>query len=351
MRIRRVSAGAAKLLCLIGLAIALASFDAGHIAHAEAGQAFSITRPVIELQADPGQTVNATIKFTNISGGDLVITTQFNDFGAKDETGEPNILFDDAQSTSYTLRHWIATLPQFRIASKEARTLTFPITVPRDAEPGGHYAVIRFTGTAPEQSQTGVSQAASIGTLILLQVAGDIKEEASLMEFSPANVTVHTNSEPTYTNTSFFEYAPVSFVERIKNTGNVHVKPTGTIDIFNVFGSKVSSIRVNGDPTDPKNPPKSALPQSIRRFGQTGPEGWMLGYYTAKINLSYGQSQKQLTQTVGFWVIPYKLIAIVIILSTGLFFLGRSAIRRYNEHIIAKASGKPSSSKSNKRKK
>ncbi len=63
------------------------------IVQAENGQAFSISPPLIELNADPGQTVNATIKFSNISNDELLIKNQLNDFGASNESGEPNILF------------------------------------------------------------------------------------------------------------------------------------------------------------------------------------------------------------------------------------------------------------------
>lgn len=350
MKIRHFSVSVAGFACLLGAAFALVSVIAPPV-QAEAGQAFSISKPVIELSAKPGETVTATIKFTNISAGDLIITPQYNDFGAKDESGDPKILPDDAQTTTYSLKSWITAMQPFRIASKETRMLDFPIHVPASAEPGGHYAVIRFTGTAPDLTQSGVGYTGSIGSLVLLQVAGDIKENASLIEFSPAAVGHDQNGNPTYKNASFFEFGPVGFIARIKNTGNVHVKPTGTIDIYNTFGAKVATLRVNGDPTDPKNPPKSALPQSVRRFGETGPDNWMFGHYTAKLTLSYGQGQQQLTKTIDFWVIPYKLILFVIALGVGLYFLGRNAIRRYNEHIINKATAAQAGSKKAKTKK
>ncbi|HKX73570.1 MAG TPA: hypothetical protein VJM32_06125 [Candidatus Saccharimonadales bacterium] len=340
MKLRHLHHGVVRVVCLFAAAVVFATALPVAGVKAEAGQAFSISPPLIELKADPGQTVNATIKFTNVSGGELLIKTQFNDFGAKDESGDPNIIFDDTQSVTYSLRNWIASPQPFKIASKETKTLTFPITVPNDAEPGGHYAVIRFTGTAPDLEQSGVSLTGSIGSLVLLQVAGDIKEDAEMIEFAPATVHTKQNGDPEYTNTSFFETGPLGFVQRIKNSGNVHVKPTGTVEIFNAFGSKVSTVRVNGDPTNPKDPPKSVLPQSTRRFGETVSDaGFLFGYYTAKVNVSYGQGQKQLTQTINFWVIPYKLIILVVVIGTALFFLLRVGIRRYNQHIIGRAGG------------
>jgi hypothetical protein len=305
-------------------------------AGAENGQAFSISPPVVELKASPGQTITTTIKLTNVSGGDLVMQAGFNDFAAKDETGDPKIIFDDTGSTTYSLKNWLSAPAAFNMQSKETKTLTFPIKVPKDAEPGGHYAVIRFTGTTPEL-QNGVALSASIGTLVLLEVSGNIKEDASVAEFESAT--------PQFASANFFENGPIGFVARIKNNGNVHVKPTGTIIIKNAFGATVSTVRVNGDPTDPKNPPKSILPQSIRRFEQTMPYQWMIGPYTAELSLDYGQG-KHLKSVASFWVVPYKLIVIVLIIGVAAFFAGRAAIRRYNANIITKAqSAKQSSSR------
>jgi hypothetical protein len=188
-----VVAGLAALVC-VGTVI--------HPAHAvPSGQAFSITPPLIELQADPGQTVNATLKLTNVSPSELLVKTQFNDFGPKNETGEPNIIFEDNKNTPYSLRRWFASPDPFTLKTAETRTLTFPIAVPKSAEPGGHYAVIRFTGSLPGVEDKGVALSASIGTLVLMRVSGNIQEKAALLDYFSAT--------PKFDTSSFFEFSPV----------------------------------------------------------------------------------------------------------------------------------------------
>lgn len=298
---------------------------------AENGQAFSISPPLLELKGDPGQTVTASIKLTNVSADELLMKSQFNDFAAKNETGEPNIIFDESDSTTYSLRHWIGAPEPFKIAAQQTKTVEFPITIPRDAEPGGHYAVIRFTGTTPDLEQSGVALTASIGTLVLLQVSGTIDDNSTVADFFTAT--------PKFAATGFFENSPITFVQRIKNSGNVHVKPTGTIEIFDSFGQRVSTLRVNGDPSEAANPPKSILPNSTRRFNQTWNTGWAFGRYQANLQVSYGQNGKTLTSSVTFWVIPYKLILLTLAGATIIFFALRFGIKKYNAHIIAKAGG------------
>ncbi len=323
--------------CLLLLASVFAPVFSGLYTsvHAEGAQAFSISPPLIELTADPGQTVKASIKFTNVSGDELLIKTQVNDFGAKNETGEPNIIFEDVENGAYSLRQWVASPTPFKIKAHESKTVDFPITVPQQAEPGGHYAVIRFTGASPELEESGVALTASIGTLVLLQVSGDIQENAAVAEFFSAKAT----PSGTAGAQSMFETGPIAFVERLQNTGNVHLKPTGTIEVSSMFGRSIATLRVNGDPTDPNNDPKSILPNSIRRFEQTLDKKWMFGRYTATVKVSYGQSQKPLEQTISFWVIPYKLILVVLAAGAAIFFGLRYGIKRYNAYIISKAGG------------
>jgi hypothetical protein len=316
-----VVAGLAALVC-VGTVI--------HPAHAvPSGQAFSITPPLIELQADPGQTVNATLKLTNVSPSELLVKTQFNDFGPKNETGEPNIIFEDNKNTPYSLRRWFASPDPFTLKTAETRTLTFPIAVPKSAEPGGHYAVIRFTGSLPGVEDKGVALSASIGTLVLMRVSGNIQEKAALLDYFSAT--------PKFDTSSFFEFSPVSFVERIKNQGNVHIKPTGTIELVDMLGHTTQTLRVNGNPTDQKDVPKNILPASIRRFDQTASLPFMFGRYQAKLKLSYGSPSQTLTGYVTFWVIPYKVIILIVIELILLFFGVRLAIRRYKKYIITRA--------------
>jgi hypothetical protein len=310
------------------LTTALAFFSTQSFVAAESGQAFSISPPLVELQADPGKTVNATIKLTNVSSGSLTMTVQANNFGSKNETGEPNILFDDV-ATPYTLKGWVGLPGGFELASKETRTLTIPITVPASAEPGGHYGVVRFTGVAAG-GLNEVSLSASIGSLILLQVSGNIKQQARVEDFYASTTK--------YEKTSFFETSPITFVTRIKNEGNIHIKPTGTVAVRDMFGKEVAVLRMNGDPTDEKNKPGSILPQSVRRFDAALKDSATFGRYTATLSMSYGDD-KTLQQETVFWVIPYKVIlagiGIVTVVVLGLIF----GIKRYNAHIIKKATG------------
>ncbi len=287
------------------------------------GQGFQISPVIVELNADPGQTYILDIKLKNVTTNTLVSKSQVNNFGAKGENGDPQIFLDQNEDNAYGMKNWVSKIPDYTFSPKDSRTIPVKINVPTSAEPGGHYGVIRFTGVAPElaNDQSAVALSASVGTLVLIRVSGDVKESARLEDFF-----VSQNSH----KSGFFETGPLDIVERIKNTGNVHIKPTGSATVKDMFGRTVASFKVN-------DPPKNVLPDSIRRFEQKLNQQWLFGRYSANLDLSYGSTNQKLTGQLVFWVIPWKLILAILVLLVLIIIILRSGLKRYNRHIIKKA--------------
>ncbi len=244
-----------------------------------------------------------------------------NDFRAKDELGTPALLLDGSNPSSYSLKSWVQPLPTFLLKSKESRVATVIIKVPVGAEPGGHYGVVRYSGTPPNIEDSGVSLAASVGTLILTRVSGDVKENVQVADY----FTMQRGKQ-----SSWFESQPITFVERLKNTGNVHVKPQGTIEVKDMFGRTAASLKVNDKGL------RSVLPDSISRFEQQLTKPWMFGQYKADLNLVYGTTGGVVQSYLTFWVIPWRLILIGILIAAIMFFILRYAVQRYNRMVISR---------------
>jgi hypothetical protein len=291
-----------------------------------AGQALEIAPPVITLSGNPGQTIKTQISLRDISSGNLLVSSQVNDFVAAGEDGTPKILLNDDTNNPYTLKNWITPIPSLLMVPKQIKSLPVTITIPATASPGGHYGVIRFTATPPELHGTGVSLSASLGSLVLITVNGKTYEKVSVAELS-ANHGGKTGT--------LFESTPINFVERLKNTGNIHEQPVGQVTITDMFGKKVAAVNVN-------LPPRNILPQSTRKFSEPldstviGNKK-LFGRYHANLLVTYGASKQTLTASMTFWVIPYRLIIGVIVLLVGGFFVARYLIQRYNRRIISKA--------------
>ncbi len=303
--------------CTPGIALSAAAPAGG-------GQGLEISPPVMELTADPGQSVTANIRLRNVTSGRLVVSGQANDFAAKGEDGEPEILLDEKEASRFSLKYWIPSVPGFSLAPQEVKTAQVQIRVPANAEPGGHYGVIRFTGVPPELEGTGVSLSASIGTLVLMRVSGEISEKLSVADFTVSRLGQRG---------TFFESGPIKVTERLKNEGSVHVKPVGDVVVTDMFGKQVAKLPI-------ANPARNVLPDSVRKFEQDLPQKNLIGKYTATFTAAYGNGKTLEGGKVTFWVVPAKKLIVGFIALLLLVLLLRYAVRRYNRYIIKQAGHK-----------
>lgn len=328
--IRNIGLGA---ICLLVITLnaqpagALASRTATSVATPKtSGQALEIAPPLLYLAGSPGQTINAKIYLRDISNSPVIVTATTDDFVASGLDGTPKILLNQTTDDPYSIRSYIAPFPSLLLQPRQLKLLTITINIPANAAPGGHYGVFRFTATP--QSLTGgngVSLSASLGSLILLTVSGNIVQHLSVAKFD-----VTQNGHPS----SFFQADPLTINEILKNDGNVHVQPIGLLTLKDMFGKKLAVMDINREQGN-------ILPASERLFKEKIDHNVignhrMFGHYTAAISLSYG-AKKQLVDHISFWVIPIKLIAILVIAIIGGFFLLRWLIKRYNQHIVDKA--------------
>lgn len=322
---KRVLLAAISIAAIVSLFVSpLTSAQSG----SGGGQALEIGPPVLNLTADPGQVITSSINVRNVSTSAMLVSSQVNDFEASGEDGTPQLLLDQTEESPFSIRSWLQPLDQLTLESRQLKAIPLTIYVPETAAPGGYYGIIRFTGTPVGVDGNGVSLNASLGTLIFIRVSGQAKEQLSVQDFYANS---RGNEYPIY------ELKPVTLSVRIKNEGNIYEQPTGIITVKNMFGKNIVNLPVNAEE-------RIILPNSVRRFDQVvddtaiGP-GLMFGRYTAELTIKYGSSGQEVTSTASFWVIPYKLILLGVIGIVVLYFVFRILIKRYNQHIVQKATG------------
>ncbi len=252
----------------------------------------SISPPIMEINLDPGDLVEKRIKLSNPLDHAVRMYPIVYDFIAKGEEGQQTFIPPTSDSKSFSLASWISyTRSVVSLASNEEDVLDFKIQVPKDAEPGGHYGVIFFSTAAGEaEAKPGqISISGMVGSLILVRVSGDIREKASIEEFSVPRWSLN---------------GPIKFVTRIENLGNVHFKPRGSINISDWRGENIESFDLNPNSGN-------VLPESIRRFEREWKNQGKWGRFTAKVSTTYGDRKQKLESEVVFWIIPIFILIII----------------------------------------
>lgn len=315
-----------RLIACLSAAFVFASALVWSSPHARAVdspvQGIQISPVTVDLNAEKANVYSLKITVTNVTAGDLVIRQLVNDFRAKDELGNAEVILDDKEvDPTYSMKSWVVPAGDMTLKAKESRVVNVEVRIPANAEAGGHYGVVRWSGYAPGQENGKVSIAASVGVLILARVNGATTESLVLKDFF-----LEQEGKPTW----FIENGPFKLAERIENNGNVHVKPVGTVTVKDMFGGTVGTVQLN-------EPARNILPQSIRRFSQDTGQKWMFGRYTAQIDATYGYDNKILTGSMSFWVIPYRLILLILAVLAALFFLFRYLLKRYKAKIVKQA--------------
>jgi len=301
----------------------------------------TISPPIKEFVADPGTEFGDIIKLINDGEIEQTFYATIEGFRAKGEKGEPEffITTDETQLAS-----WV-TLEQTSVTLKprEKKEIKYTVRVPEKASTGGQYAAIFWSSQPPAVTGiTGVGVAMKIGSLLLVTVSGEIKEEMKLIDFS--------------TPSKFYTRLPVKFAIGFENTGNVHIKPKGNIKIEpKILGIGKGEVTVNEGGGN-------VLPKSIRRFESVWLEksipeskatnifsrffeelqnewkNFALGYFRANLFVLFGQAQPQVMErSINFLVFPWRVILVAIILAAIIILILIKGIKAYNRWIIKKA--------------
>lgn len=239
------------------------------------------------------------------------------------------------------------------------QTVKMTVDVPSTAAFGYYYAV-EFTGAdAPvKQSGTGTSIQGAVANFVLLnaQAPGEKKQ---------LQVTSFTADHQVY------EFLPATFSIRVHNSGNIFAGASGNIFISR-GGKQVAILNVNenkgliipgsnrlftvawddgfpvyktvyganGHPVlDKDGNPQKKLVWNFSQISKL-----RFGHYTAKLALIYNDGTRDvpINGTVSFWVIPWRVIGILLIVGVFVvigFWSTFKKIGRFIEKQVGQLSG------------
>lgn len=242
---------------------------------------------MFEERAEPGQEFVRTLTISNLSSIEQQLFPTARDIVGIGPDNQPIYADETGEDSGASLAEWITfEKTSLVLPPNSSASIRFTVKVPKDASPGSHFAGVFFAYRPEVERQNATGVGYDIGSIVNLQIAGEVDIRALIREFSTSKVVY---GEP-----------KVQFTTRVENLGNVFVRPRGIIEIEGMFGKRYDPLPVNENGA-------GILPKNTRTFETNwNPDGFHIGRYRATVSLSYGETnaQKTLYSTLDFWVLP-----------------------------------------------
>lgn len=266
-----------------------------------------IDPPIIEIKTIPPISIINPLNIQNKGDTQITLQIQIKPFQTKGENGELEYSREALEILKY-IQILDANQPveNITLGPKQQKTLNLSINLPKVA--GGradyYFSVIFIsTNSPPTKSNSSVNQI-GIASNVLLSIGSLETAKAAIEEFS---------------SNLFFEKGPVPFAIRIKNNGAHFIKPKGEITIKNMFGQNIGRLDL---------PAANVLSGSIRAIPTTWKESFLLGLYTATLNISMSDEGPAFTKIIHFLAFPFQGLIIIVIIAIAVIII-RNRLKLY----------------------
>ncbi len=298
-------------ICQIFLVREVLAFETQVIPETENKGDFVLGGGKTELELDPGQRAESQITLTNRTGEETNFSVTVEDFQGSKNESDVSFDFLDKEKSMFSLRDYLKPeTMEFSLKHGEQIKLPITIEIPKNSRPGGLYGAVIISKKNPEESvqkkevTSNIKIISRLAALFYIKVKGEVREDGSLKNFS--------------SDKNFYERGPISLKIDFENRGNIHLKPSGRIDFFNILNEKVGEAEVDSF---------FVLPESIRQKQVSYGKSLMIGKYRAELTLDDGYGNKKENRSVVFWVIPWKILLLIFIaifaLVVGIRYVGK----------------------------
>jgi len=280
----------------------------------------SVNPPITVINAISPTNTTSIISIKNNSDTQVALQIQIKPFKAKGENGEleyPNEALPILKNIQITDDN--TPVESITLGPKQEKNLSLNIDISQDLTTSDYYFSVMFVSTnhASVGSNSSINQL-GIATNVLLSVGQKEIPKAILQEFSTG---------------IFFEAGPVPFTVRLKNTGDHIIEPTGEIIVKNMFGQSIGKLNLKevNILTDSTRAIPSELednPSSFKQPVALLKEGFLLGLYSATLNLSLSDEGPIFVRTIYFFAFPFQSIIIIVIIAI-IIIMVKNKIKQY----------------------
>lgn len=281
----------------------------------------------LELAAAPGTTQEFAVNVRNLGHGAETMNVYFNDYSIK---ANNDFVFRKPGHYSYSCSNWLATdTPAMTVPSGQTVVKVFRLSVPADAEPGGHYGVIFFE-QAPAAGKAPVAARPRIGSLVMVTIPGEIVREGRIKDVK-------------VTSTWFWPTRGLPLLPKrrvaarvvFQNSGNVHLTVKGSLSYRATFGWGSGKVEFSEI---------TVLPGTTRYLEALIPHPPLVGSFKVKAEVRYGPSldvfDTTRKATATFNLFPLSLLALILLAAAAAAVpLAWAARRRKKRAVPAEGAG------------
>ncbi len=264
-----------KLKIILALGLLCLVFSKVPKTFAQISPTLSISPAKYELQVEPGQISEVTVKLTNQSAVPLPVQVEVMDFAPNDDHGG----IDFTKSLpGRSAKTWLSVADKdMVIKNGETRAVRVTIYPPEEIEPGGYFAVVMFQPELPSHYFDSNAQAKVvpwIGELFLLNVGTPSPIDSS-------SLTVKRFLVP-----RFSHKADVKIALELANNTNYSITPSSEFVLQSLGGSLIAQA----------NEETTILPGTSRTISATLQKYTPLGMYWGKAHIRLANYSSEIGQ-------------------------------------------------------
>lgn len=273
----------------------------------------SLSPPILEAMIQPGKRIIYTFDLENHSPNSINLIARIVPFEAQGAQGHIRLL-DKAPPEFFSLLNANMSFGQsFFLDAGQKIQLVVRVAIPQNQPEGDYYQTLLIEQSNPKISLGNLSQSlGAVGTNILLTVSESGQPLKSL-EIDSFSI------QDAYFGKLVDSFGVVNFSLSLKNTGQVFVKPEGSIFISPKGESKnIQEIKVR---------PDNILPGTARQLQCLEKPCFfkppqLIGSYQARFE--FVLDDKKYQSAITFWVFPIKIVlGVIIFLLSWLILLWR----------------------------
>jgi len=273
----------AKIFISLFVCLLASFFILVPLAHADIG--ITIYPLNYKLTLNPGQEWEGITTVVNPNNFPLTVKPEKENIigGA-----EGNVSLTTEEISQYGLMNWISfDENEFTLEPNASKEFHYKIKIPDNAPPGGHYAAILFRGIPPEE-MTGIGVSGRTGTIILVEVTGNVIKKAEITSLNTP---------------SFIAHGPLAVNFKIKNDGNSYIFPEGKVIISGWLQKQELTWE-----------PRVVFPGFERTIDVKWDKRYLFGPLTITVNAFIPNGPMLEPVKITTWAFPYQEIIIILLI-------------------------------------